>query len=474
MIAWLRHGATVVVTACVCAVAFAAASRASAAPQARHAAPRATHLRMPPWRFGPFPRRLEHAARALFHVRPGPSRTAAPRTPLIIGGTNANQGTYGFMATIIYYDSQGNPQFWCSGTLVSSNVVLTAGHCGADETTGVPNLASGYRVITNAVDWTDTNNRVVSDVNQVVVDPNFDPSTLYGDASMLVLSAPVTDPTIPLWASGQFSPGIPAVIAGWGKTYPTQTGITDVLEWAPTVLQNVTYCANQAAGISYAYDSGSELCAVDAPYYDTATCNGDSGGPLLAEDSQSVWIEIGITSGGATDCPTNSADFFTAILPIESWIESEISAATPPPPPPPPPPPTTTTTTTAPPATTTTAPTTTTPAPVAKPTLERMTLSAARSYARRVLTGVFRSRYTAGNSKLLSCSRVSPSRFNCGANFSFTPNDYYGNVVVYYVFGINSKLEWTDHYTLHWVNDYCYFHSGHRRECKVGTRRGAF
>jgi hypothetical protein len=69
---------------------------------------------------------------------------------------------------------------------------------------------------------------------------------------------------------------------------------------------------------------------------------------------------------------------------------------------------------------------------------------------------------------------VSAARFNCGANFSSGPNDYYGNVTVYYEFGAKKTLVWSDHYTLHWVSDHCYFHSRHRHGCRVSTRRGAF
>lgn len=460
-----RRQGLAAIAVCLGAAVATAAPWASAAQTRRIAPARVLHLPPVVDHFAPFPRRLLAAARRGFRAPLGPARSAT-WAPFILGGSSASQGTYGYMATIIYYDSTGAPQFLCSGTLVSSNVVLTAGHCGADETTGVPNTPSGYRVFTNAVDWTDTTNRVVSSVSQVIVDPNFNPTTLYGDAAMLVLSAPVDDPAVPLWASGQFAAGTSSVVAGWGKTYDAQTAWTTVLQWAPTVLQNITYCASQAAG-GYAYDSGTELCTVDAPYYDTSTCNGDSGGPLLADDSQGVWIEIGITSAVPSPCVTNRADFFTAILPIESWIENEITAATPPPP-------VTTTTTATTPTPTTTTPTTTTPAPAVKPTLGRLTVTAARADTRLVLAHVFRGRYADGNSKRFSCSRISTSRFNCGANFSFGGEDYYGNVIVYLEFGAANKVYWTDHYTLHWVNDHCYFHSGHRRSCAVGTRRGTY
>jgi secreted trypsin-like serine protease len=71
----------------------------------------------------------------------------------IVGGTVATQGQFPFMAFVAYLNSSGNLVFICSGTLVSSNLVLTAGHCTVNETTGALNRASGYRVVTGTVDW---------------------------------------------------------------------------------------------------------------------------------------------------------------------------------------------------------------------------------------------------------------------------------------------------------------------------------
>lgn len=58
--------------------------------------------------------------------------------------------------------------------------------------------------------------------------------------------------------------------------------------------------------------------------------------------------------------------------------------------------------------------------------------------------------------------------------FSSDPNDYYGSVTVYYVGGPGGLLEWTDTYTIHWVNDQCYFHSGHPQRSRVRTRHGTY
>ncbi len=411
------------------------------------------------WPLGNLSPALKAAARTLLSASPGHGYA-----PHIIGGSDAVQGQWGFMAFIVYFNSSGNPLFACSGMLVSANVVLTAGHCSVDESTGQPFDPSGYRVVTGAVDWTDTIDRQVSDASQTIIDPNFDPTTADNDAALLVLSAPVSSPTIPLWASGQLAAGTGALIAGWGDTYVGEPfGLQTLLQWAPTVAQSVAYCSAEAP-LGYLYDPATELCAVNAPTFDTGTCNDDSGGPLLVQGADGNPVEAEITSVGRTDCDTITADYFTSILPIEAWIAAEVSAASPPPPPP------TTTTTTAPPPTTT--PTTSTNA--APPTLPTMTKASARSYVHQVLAGVFRQAFRLGNSYRVSCSRVSATRFNCGVTFSSGPNDYYGNVIVFYELGTDGKLSWSDRYTARWVNDYCYFHSGHRRSCNVRARHGTF
>lgn len=451
MSARFRGGFLVAVAAaCAASVIASAAKSAAAAAISRDGSQSISHPQTPAARFGKFPRRLIPAARRVFDTRATDQLTGLwhKPTPRIIGGSSAAQGSFGYMATVLYFDTTGNPEFLCSGTLVSSNVVLTAGHCGADETTGAPNAPSGYRIVTNSVDWTNPAERVISDVSQVDVDSNFDPSSLFGDAAMLILSSPVSSPTIPLWGSGQLRAGTGAAIAGWGRTYAGQTAVQAALQWAPTVVQSINYCANRAGG-GYAYDSGTELCVANGPYNDTATCNGDSGGPLLATASNGTEMEIGITSAGPTNCNTDTADFFTAVLPIEPWIASEVSAAAP-----------------------TTAPTA--PTAAQPPELPRMSRAFARSHTRRVLTGVFHRAFTRGHSYKVSCSRVAAPRFNCAANFSSGPNDYYGNVIVYYTFGAKNVVYWSDRYTMRWVNDYCYFRSGHRRACRIRVRRGVF
>lgn len=232
------------------------------------------------------------------------------------------------MAFVLYFDSSGNPEFFCSGTLVSSNLVLTAGHCAVDETTGSPLDPASYRVVTGAVDWSNTTTRQVSTVSKVIVYPSFDPSTLDHDAALLQLSSPVSGTSVGLWGTGELDGGTGALIAGWGLTNPSDAGPdTFQLRWTNTVVQSETYCSQEGSSSDYAYDSSSELCAIEAPSHTTSVCNGDSGGPLLVQSSSGTWIEVGITSISLNSCDTQLPDYFTAVQPISSWVDSWIEAA---------------------------------------------------------------------------------------------------------------------------------------------------
>jgi trypsin len=369
--------------------------------------------------------------------------------PAIVGGKAASQGQFGFMAFIIYFQSNTTAQI-CSGTVVSPNVVLTAGHCGLDENSGRPLDPSKFQVVTGSIDWTSSAGQV-SAVSRVIVDPAYDASTNDSDAAVLVLATPTRSPSVRLANSGDGNlqrPGASAVIAGWGQT-SASSDAPNVLRWAATVVQSSAYCQQ----FSSTYDAALQLCAVDRPNKDVATCNGDSGGPLVATDASNHPVEIGITSYGSADCNTVTADYFTAVDPLSGWVQAEINAA-------------------ASQGSTTATPPRSTGSPSAR--LPRMTAGAARSFARKTLAGALHGAFGHRRSYAPSCRRASSIRFNCGFSFSSGPTYYYGNVFVYYLGGVGSKTYWSDHYLIHSVSDRCYFHSGHRRSCGMHTRRGSW
>jgi hypothetical protein len=251
--------------------------------------------------------------------------------PLILGGLPAAPGSFGMAAFVVYEDPDTGDVSVCSGTVVSAQLVLTAGHCAVDLETGVADEPAGYAVVTGSLDWTSPA-RQVSPVSRTIVDPSYDPVTGDGDTALLVLSSPTTAPAVPLASDpGDLSlmgPGTPAQIAGWGLTLADT--IPDQLQWGVSVVQSPGYCAAAAADLAMTLDAGRQTCAIDAPTFADGTCNGDSGGPLLAQRGDGTWVEIGITNWGAANCSTGVPDFFARADAISPWVGGWIQALSPP------------------------------------------------------------------------------------------------------------------------------------------------
>lgn len=417
-----------------------------AAPAALALSPQ--HNRPYRWHMRPLPARLLPAARALFRGgqqtsvqhRVGPvarngAMPSVPAGPRIVGGTGAVQGQLGFMAFVAYFDSSGNPVFSCSGTLVTSRLVLTAGHCAVSEGTGVPLNPSGYRVVTGAVDWTDAAHRHISRVSRVVLNPAFDPVGPTHDVSLLVLSAPVSQPTVPLWSTGELFGGTSALIAGWGDTYAGDPYQQTLLLFASTVVQGPAYCG-QPFFAGYVFDPSSEVCAINPPSYATGTCSGDSGGPLLIQGAGGGPLEVGVTSIGPADCDTATPDFFTSVAPIDPWVRSVAKST-------------------------------------AVPSLPLMTIADAQFYVRKVLAHFTQAWWAIRHNVKLSCSRVSNSRVQCAFTFWSGEHDYYGQITVYY-YTANRQVYWKSIYAINWVNDHCYFHTSHPKTCPTHPQDGTW
>jgi hypothetical protein len=245
--------------------------------------------------------------------------------PLIVGGLPAAPGTFGMMAFVVYEDPDTGDLSVCSGTVVSPQLVLTAGHCAVDEATGVADQAAGYAVVTGSLDWTSPS-RQLSAVSRTIINPAYNPATGDGDAALLVVSTPTTAPAVAVASDPGdvplLQPGTPAQIAGWGLTLAGT--IPDQLQWGVSAVQSLGYCATEAGYGGLAFDPSREMCAIDAPTYADGTCNGDSGGPLLAQRADGTWVEIGITNSGAADCSTGVPNFFARADALSAWVASSI------------------------------------------------------------------------------------------------------------------------------------------------------
>ena len=356
--------------------------------------------------------RAGHPHRRGYLIRPTAHQT-------IVNGVDADQADWGFAAFVVHNASPDNPDFYCSGTLISPRVVLTAGHCATADSTNDPLDPGGYQVVTGSVDLSDVPASHVFSVSQVVVNPHYDWHDYSGDAALLVLSKPSTAPALRLARPDEtdlYTPGTVAEIAGWGLDgYGNSSAL---LQAASTTVKGPNYCERYSDW----YTETWETCAVDEPSLATGTCNGDSGGPLLttrclgaagrdrryerrADQLQHLHRGLLHSSRSAVEVGERA----------RRLAHEHISAATTPPPPrarrrrrrrPRPPRQRQTTTTT---TTKTTPASTQARAPKPLPTLPTLTMSEARSYAATMVHARTHKR----PHLTLSCSRTSKWTVHC-------------------------------------------------------------
>jgi V8-like Glu-specific endopeptidase len=362
----------------------------------------------------------------------------------IIGGSSVPISSYPSLA---YIDAETGPRegFNCTGTVVAPRVILTAGHCVEPPESGELTPPSDYAVATGLADLTQVSRANVSLVTQAVVFPGFQPGTLHGDAGLLILAEASAAPAIRLASSGDgalLAPGTPVSVAGWGLTNPQAAEGPAELQAATTVIQSATYCQRQVGRYYPFYSSSSQLCAIDPPSYSVSTCHGDSGGPAIAVDGSGTPVEVGITSFATQNCMMTLPDGFTRVDRVSSWVASWVSAVE------------------------LGGPTPAVHHPRVR--LPRMTIQEAHRFVDLGLSEHFRYRYRRGTYKRIGCERVEATKVKCGLTWYQGGNDYYGTITVYFL-QYQGVIYWNDRYKIHWVDDHCWFFSGHRQTCVIRT-----
>ncbi len=401
-------------------------------------------------------RRLATVAIVLIGAAPalaGPSAAAAadagpvPATAhsSVIGGHSASIDEFPWLADIEGEDAEGHV-FGCTGTVVAPRVVLTAGHCVEDLESSTVYSASGYAVATGVADISQVQQKDVSLVSQAVVYPGFSPATLRGDAGILILSSPVTAPALRLASASDralLKPRTRVSISGWGLVSPKAKEAPAALQSARTVIQRPRYCRQLTANYYPFYSSTSQLCAIDSPGYAVSACHGDSGGPAIARGADGLPVEVGITSIGGPRCSPSFPNIFTRVERVSAWVASWVAAVESGGP----------------------EPAISTP----KAHLPKMSFARARYFSGLGLEQDFRSRFLRGLGKRIRCVRAERVKVKCGVSWHQGGNDYFGTITVYFAISRNTVV-WRDRYTIHWVNDHCWFDSGHRQACRIHTR----
>ena len=249
----------------------------------------------------------------------------------IVGGATAAPGQFPYAAFLqADYMVGGTPvTFFCTGSLITPTVVMTAAHCAYDEETGQLLQGSFFRVGLAFTQFpVAASNR--RDGVALIPYPYYDAARHRGDVALLTLSAPAPAGAVPIALASSanaslFAAGTPAVVLGWGLTSNAPGAVgSDTLQWGTVNVQSNQTCA--ASGFTFV--PSFSMCT-QAPGGLPSSCTGDSGGPLVASTPAGP-VAIGITSYGSATCGA-SPDFLVRTSSIQTWVASVLGGTPPPP-----------------------------------------------------------------------------------------------------------------------------------------------
>jgi secreted trypsin-like serine protease len=252
---------------------------------------------------------------AIGALSPTQAQAASPR---IIGGSPIDITAAPWQVLLRI---NGTTQF--GGASISDSWILTAAHC----MNGIgPGQVEAYVGVTDQ-------NRLSRDrlapVSQVIVHPNWNPSTYSNDLALIGLAAPlafspsVQQVALPLVQDANAWPasGEQATISGWGSTTPS--GASSALLRAATV--QILSAPSEAKCGEYgaSYVPGNHVCA-GMPQGGVDACQGDSGGPLTVAYNGTP-VLAGIVSSGSGCADPKFPGLYSRVTSFLPWLRQYVA-----------------------------------------------------------------------------------------------------------------------------------------------------
>ncbi|CAG2115618.1 unnamed protein product [Medioppia subpectinata] len=241
----------------------------------------------------------------------------------IVGGREAEPRAFPWIAAL---GTQGEFLPFCGGTLISNQYVVSAAHCfrnrrpdqlvvrlGAHDFSVLPveRDARDFQI-----SWVKMHPRWQGvdtgdyDIALIKLTPN------------VVFSRSVMPICLPPWRTRPTYAGELATVAGWGRTRFNGYQSERLMQVEVQVWNN-SACNQALAPKGYKVTPGM-MCAGD-PKGGKDSCNGDSGGPLMIQESTDErWLLVGVVSWGVGCAQPNTPGVYTRVNEYVEWIRNTI------------------------------------------------------------------------------------------------------------------------------------------------------
>lgn len=234
----------------------------------------------------------------------------------ILGGAAAAPGQFPWMASLMDAGAErAIDGVYCGGTVIAPRVILTAAHCTEGTRPREMNVVIGRTRLTQD----DVGERLA--VTRIVQYPDYDPSSILGDAALVQLAAPTSAPALPIAhpVDGALTdPGTRVMTTGFGAT-EEGGGLSDSLLFVRLTMRSRGYCDRVYDG----FDDASQLC-IGSSRAGEDSCQGDSGGPVLGGEGAAMRL-VGLVSYGEGCGRKNVPGVYTRVSRYARWIDEQVA-----------------------------------------------------------------------------------------------------------------------------------------------------